>query len=130
MQGGGTQVSSRVVKHNLRTQLGGFIEGRRLGHYLDFNVVVIPPGKHVTEFPTADAAFHPYNVSENVAENAQLEIRIVPWLIAKTSATEKLSRKLDQEIHNFWKAGVEQMFVEPDTSGARAKRDPKTPYGR
>lgn len=105
----GTQVSPNAVKQNLHTLLGGFISEHRLGQYLDFNVVVIPTGKHVKEFPTADAAFHPYEHGEE-GSDAQLQIRIVPWLIVKLSANEMLSRKLHNESHNFWKAGVEQMW--------------------
>ena len=106
----GMQVSPHLVKENLRTLLGGFISKHRLGQYLDFNVVVIPTGKHVTEFPTADAAFHPFQQKDDKSSDAQLEIRIVPWLIVKMSANESLSRKLHKESHNFWKAGVEEMW--------------------
>ncbi len=101
----------RLLKSNLRRLVGGHVRARKLGHYLDFDVVVIPPGRHVTEFPTADAAFHPYKEESDRGEGeAALEIRLVPWIIFKISANEPLSKKLAAEIGSFWRAGVEQIW--------------------
>ncbi len=112
MSDGAAQVPPRLIKTNLRRLVGGYIRAENLGHYLDFDVVVIPPGRHVTEFPTADAAFHPYK-DRNVDgedDGGALEIRLVPWIIFKISANEPLSKKLAAEVGSFWRAGVEQIW--------------------
>jgi hypothetical protein len=112
MSEGAIQVPPRLIKANLRRLVGGHIRAENLGHYLDFDVVVIPPGRHVTEFPTADAAFHPYKKKEAGWEDdgGALEIRLVPWVIFKISANEPLSKKLAAELGSFWRAGVEQIW--------------------
>ncbi|MEM9480210.1 MAG: Uma2 family endonuclease [Verrucomicrobiota bacterium] len=110
MPEGVTQFSPRVLKENLRNTLGDFIVEKRLGQYLDFNVVVIPTGKHVTKFPTADAAFHPYESEEGVEAGEALEIRVVPWLIVKVTSTQTQSESLDDELQLFWMAGVQEVW--------------------
>ncbi|MEM0895325.1 MAG: hypothetical protein AAGJ79_00460 [Verrucomicrobiota bacterium] len=110
MPEGVTQFSPRILKQNLRNTLGDFIVRKRLGQYLDFNVVVIPTGRHVTKFPTADAAFHPFESEEGEGSDEALEIRVVPWLIVKVTANEAQSGSLDDELQLFWLAGVQEVW--------------------
>ncbi len=103
--------SPRILKDNLRETLGAFVVENRLGQYLDFNVVVIPTGKHVTKFPTADAAFHPYEGESGEGKTDEaLEIRVVPWLIAKITSSPAQSEGLADELRMFWMAGVEEVW--------------------
>jgi len=111
MSEGAQPVPPRLIKANLRRLIGGHVRAGRLGHFLDFDVVVIPPGRHVTEFPTADAAFHPYEMDLDWEDDGRaLEIRLVPWVIFKISANGPLAKKLAAEVGGFWRAGVEQIW--------------------